>query len=206
MSTEYTLPELPYPYDALEPHIDAQTLRLHHDMHHAGYVKGANAAAAALKAARESGDLKLVDYHTKNLSFHLSGHLLHALFWKTMAPVGKTGSPSAALTKAINDAFGSLDKLKSQMSTTAATVQGSGWAVLGWCRTSGSLTLLQCENHEKKAVWDVTPLLVVDVWEHAYYLKYQNRRPDFIAAWWNLVNWNEVSSLFEKAQSSAASK
>lgn len=206
MSMNYTLAPLPYGYDALEPHMDAQTLRLHHDLHHAGYVKGANAAVAALKTARDAGDFKLVDYYTKNLSFHLSGHLLHTLFWQTMAPVGKGGAPSTALTKAINDAFGNLDNLKKQMSATAVSVQGSGWAVLGWSPADASLLLLQCENHEKKAVWNVVPLLVVDVWEHAYYLKYQNRRADFVNAWWNLVNWNEVSALLAKAQATATAK
>jgi Fe-Mn family superoxide dismutase len=204
MPSEYTLAPLPYAYEALEPHIDAQTLRLHHDMHHAGYVKGANAAMAALKQARESGDFKLADHHSKKLAFHVSGHLLHTLFWENMAPVGKGGEPSKPLDTAIRTAFGSLDAMKAQMSAVAVSVEGSGWAVLGYHPFDQQLSLLQCENHEKKVVWGTIPLLVVDVWEHAYYLKYQNKRADFVAAWWNLVNWNDVSARYAKARTLTA--
>ena len=198
MTGQFTLPPLPYAADALEPHMDAQTVKLHHDLHHAGYVNGANAALAALKAAREAGDFKLVDHHSKKLAFHASGHFLHSLYWENMAPVGKGGAPSEALQKAIVETFGSLDTMKAQMSAAAAAVEGSGWGVLGYNPFNQQLTILQCENHEKKAIWSLVPILVVDVWEHAYYLKYQNKRADFIAAWWNLVNWNDVSARFEK--------
>jgi len=204
MPSEYSLAPLPYAYEALEPHIDAQTLRLHHDMHHAGYVKGANAAMAALKQARESSDFKLADHHSKKLAFHVSGHLLHTLFWENMAPVGKGGEPSKPLDTAIRTAFGSLDAMKAQMSAVAVSVEGSGWAVLGYHPFDQQLSLLQCENHEKKVVWGTIPLLVVDVWEHAYYLKYQNKRADFVAAWWNLVNWNDVSARYAKARALTA--
>ncbi|HQB45189.1 MAG TPA: superoxide dismutase, partial [Polyangiaceae bacterium] len=204
MPTEYTLPPLSYAYDALEPHIDAQTLRLHHDMHHAGYVKGANAALANLEQARKSGDYNLVDLYSKKLAFHLSGHLLHSLFWENMAPVGKGGEPSKPLDAAIRAAFGSLEAMKAQMSAVAVSVEGSGWAVLGYHPIDQQLSLLQCENHEKKAVWGTIPLLVVDVWEHAYYLKYQNKRADFVAAWWNLVHWNDVSARYAKAKTLTA--
>lgn len=200
MPAEYTLPPLPYAYDALEPHMDAQTLKLHHDLHHAGYVKGANAAMAALDAARQSGDFKLVDYHSKKLAFHASGHLLHSLFWENMAPAGKGGAPSKDLDAAIRASFGSLDAMKGQMSAAAKSVEGSGWGVMGYNPMDQQLVVLQCENHEKKAIWSVIPLLVVDVWEHAYYLKYQNKRGDFITAWWNLVNWQDVSARFAKAR------
>ena len=200
MPTEYTLPPLPYAYDALEPHMDAQTLKLHHDLHHAGYVKGANAAMAALKAARESGDFQLVDHYSKKLSFHASGHLLHSLFWENMAPVGKGGAPSKELDAAIRASFGTADAMKAQMSAAAKSVEGSGWGILGYNPFDQQLTLLQCENHEKKAIWGVVPILVVDVWEHAYYLKYQNKRADFVTAWWNLVNWSDVSARYAKAK------
>jgi len=200
MPTEFSLPPLPYAPDALEPHLDAQTLKLHHDMHHKGYVDGANAALKALEEARNSGDYKLVDHWSKKLAFHASGHLLHSLFWTNMAPSGKGGAPSKELAAAISSFFGDLDKMKAQMSAAARTVEGSGWGILGYNPFDQSLAILQAENHEKKAIWSVVPLLVVDVWEHAYYLKYQNRRADFVTAWWNVVSWDDVSKRFAKAR------
>ncbi len=204
MPSEYTLPPLPYPYEALEPVVDAATVRLHHDVHHAGYVKGANAALQALEAARKSGDYQLVDHWSKKLAFHTSGHLLHALYWENMAPVGKGGAPSKELNAAIQAAFGSLDAMKAQLSAAAKAVEGSGWGVLGYSPFDQTLVLLQCENHEKKAIWAVIPLLVVDVWEHAYYLKYQSKRADYVDAWWSVVNWDDVSKRFAKARTLTA--
>ena len=200
MSTEYTLPDLPYPYEALEPHLDAATLRLHHDKHHAGYVKGANAANQKLRELRESGNYEQIDYWEKKLAFHTSGHLLHSLFWTNMAPVGNGGKPSAALQRAAQAAFAGIDKMKQQLAAAAKSVEGSGWGILGWDRFSQALTVLQCENHQKQAIWSTIPLLVVDVWEHAYYLRYQNRRGDFIKAWFNVVNWQDVSERLEQAR------
>jgi Fe-Mn family superoxide dismutase len=200
MSTEYTLPPLPYAYDALEPVIDAATLRLHHDVHHAGYVKGANAAARALKEARDSGDYQLVDHWTKKLAFHTSGHLLHSLYWENMAPPGKGGAPSKDLEAAIRAAFGTPEAMKAELGASAKTVEGSGWGILGYNPFNKSLTVLQCENHEKKVIWTVIPLLAVDVWEHAYYLKYQNKRGDYVDAWWSLVNWDDASKRFARAR------
>jgi len=196
MPGEYTLPDLPYPDDALEPHLDAQTLKLHHDKHHAGYVKGANAATKELAAARDKGDYKLIDHWTQKLAFHASGHLLHSLYWQNMAPAGKGGKPSKALGDAIKAAFGDVDKLQAQLVATAKTVEGSGWGILGWQPFDQALVILQCQNHEKLAIWSVVPLLVVDVWEHAYYLKYQNKRADYLAAWTKLINWKDVSDRF----------
>ena len=204
MLTEYTLPPLPYAYDALQPHLDAQTLRLHHDKHHLGYVNGANRARAELNKMRGSGDFSGVDYWEKKLAFHTSGHLLHSLFWSNMAPVGKGGQPSPELGAAAKNAFGGLDQMQAQLSAAAKAVEGSGWGILGWDRFSQSLTILQCENHQKQAVWSTIPLLVVDVWEHAYYLQYQNRRGDFIKAWWNVVNWQDVSARLLQARAVAA--
>ena len=200
MSTEYTLPPLPYAYDALEPVIDAATLRLHHDVHHAGYVKGANAATQALKEARDSGDYRLVDYWTKKLAFHSSGHLLHTLYWENMAPPGKGGRPSQELDAAIRAAFGNLEAMKAELGAAAKAVEGSGWGVLGYNPFNKNLTVLQCENHEKRVIWTVIPLLVVDVWEHAYYLKYQNKRGDYVDAWWGVVNWDDASKRFARAR------
>lgn len=200
MPTEYKLPKLPYAYDALEPHMDAQTLKLHHDLHHAGYVKGANAAIKELGAARDGGDFKLVDHWTQKLAFHASGHLLHSLFWQNMAPAGKGGTPSKEIEGAIAAAFGDSDKMKAQLLAAAKSVEGSGWGILGWQPFDQALMILQCQNHEKLTVWSVVPLLVVDVWEHAYYLKYQNKRGDYLEAWSQLVNWKDVSERFAKAR------
>lgn len=195
---EYTLPALPYPYEALEPYIDAETLKLHHDKHHAGYVEGANQAQRELAAARESGDFKLVDYWQRKLAFHGSGHLLHSLYWVNMAPKGQGGAPSQELLTAVQSSFGSLDKMKAQLTAAAKTVEANGWGILAWNAMDNSLVVLQCENHQKQIIPSAVPLLVVDAWEHAYYLKYQNRRVDYLDAWWNVVNWNDVSRRFAK--------
>lgn len=199
MPTEYTLPKLPYAYDALEPHMDAQTLKLHHDLHHAGYVKGANKAGKALEEARKSGDFGLVDHWTQKLAFHASGHLLHSLFWLNLAPAGKGGEPSKELGQAIDAAFSDRDKMMAQLSAAAKSVEGSGWGILGWHPFDQALTILQCQNHEKLTVWSVVPLLVVDVWEHAYYLKYQNMRKSYIEAYWNIIDWKFVAALYDEA-------
>ena len=203
MPGDYTLPPLPYGYDALEPHIDSQTLKLHHDKHHQGYVDGANQARQQLARLRDSGDFSLIEHWEQKLAFHTSGHLLHSLFWQNMAPPGRGGKPSAELEKAVKAAFGTLDKMKAQLSAAAKTVEGSGWGVLGWDRFSQALSILQCQNHQKQATWSTVPILVVDVWEHAYYLQYQNRRADFIEAWWSLVSWEDVSTRLEQARAVA---
>ncbi|MBN1610699.1 MAG: superoxide dismutase [Polyangiaceae bacterium] len=199
MSTKYTLPPLPYAYDALEPHLDAQTMQLHHDKHHQGYVDGANKAQQELAAARDKGDFSLVDYWEKKLAFHTSGHALHSVFWTNLAPPGKVGQPSRELAQGMELAFGGLDKFKAQLTAAAVSVEGSGWGLLAYEPLGKSLVILQCENHQKQAIWATTPLLVIDVWEHAYYLRYQNRRLDYVKAWWNVVNWDDVSRRFAAA-------
>ena len=200
MSVKYTLPALPYAYDALEPHIDAQTMQLHHDKHHQGYVDGANKALQQLAASRDSGDYALVDYWEKKLAFHASGHALHSVFWPNLAPPRKGGKPSRDLNQAIEAAFGNTDKFKAQLSAAATTVEGSGWGILGYNPLGSSLVILQCENHQKQGIWSAVPLLVVDVWEHAYYLRYQNRRAEYVTAWWNVVNWEDVSRRYSEAR------
>ena len=200
MSDKYILPPLPYAYDALEPHVDAQTMQLHHDKHHQGYVDGANKAQQELAASRDSGDYALIDYWEKKLAFHTSGHALHSVFWPNLAPPDKVGKPSRQLGKAIEDAFGNADKFKAQLSAAATTVEGNGWGILGYNPLNESLVVLQCENHQKQGIWATVPLLVVDVWEHAYYLRYQNRRADYIKAWWNVVNWDDVSRRYSEAR------
>jgi Fe-Mn family superoxide dismutase len=198
---QYVLPPLPYPYDALEPHIDAQTMRLHHDAHHAGYVRGLNTALAKLADARQSGDFDLVQYWTNKVSFNGGGHTLHSMFWATMAPSGHGGGgqPTGPLADAIARSFGSFDSFKTQFSRAAATVEGGGWGLLGLKTFSGDLVVLQAENQQKLTTWDFIPLLGVDVWEHAYYLKYQNKRAEYIDNWWQVVSWPAVAQRYAAA-------
>lgn len=198
--SEYTLPPLPYSYDALEPYIDAETVRLHHDLHHAGYVSGLNAAVGELKKAREAGDYKLVDHWSRKLAFHGSGHFLHSLYWENMAPKGSGGEPSAELADAIGEEFGNFDQFKAQLSAASIMVEGSGWGILAWQPQGNRLVILQAENHQKLTQWGVIPLLVLDVWEHSYYLRYQNKRAEYVKNFWNVINWNDVSARFNKAK------
>ncbi|NLV39819.1 MAG: superoxide dismutase [Candidatus Hydrogenedentes bacterium] len=192
--TTHTLPELPYAYDALEPHIDAKTMELHHSKHHAAYVKGLNEAEAAQAKARAANDYAMVQYWSKRAAFNGGGHFLHSMFWTVMAPAGKGGGgvPEGALMDRITRDFGSFEAFKAQFSAAAAAVEGSGWALLVYRPADDRLVILQAENQHKLTDWAGTPVLGLDVWEHAYYLNYQNRRADYIAAWWNVVNWGQV--------------
>lgn len=194
----YQLPELPYAYNALEPHYDEATVRLHHDAHHKAYVDGLNNAEAKLAEAREKGDFSLIKHWERELAFHGSGHLLHSLFWLNMSPKGG-GTPSGSLVDQISQDFGSFEGFKKQFSAAAIAVEGSGWAVLVWNPEFKKLEILQAEKHQNLTQWGVISLLTVDVWEHAYYLKFQNKRAAWVEAWWNLVNWEDVVQRFEKA-------
>jgi superoxide dismutase, Fe-Mn family len=182
---KHELPPLPYAVDALEPHLDAQTMQLHHDKHHLAYVNGLNKAEEELAKARQSGDHALVQHWSRQAAFHGGGHWLHSMFWKVMAPAGKGGGgePSGELLAAITESFGSA---------AANAVEGSGWGLLHYRAADQRLIILQAENQQKLSAWGSTPILGVDVWEHAYYLKYQNRRADYVTAWWNVVNWTQV--------------
>lgn len=184
----HNLPELPYAYNDLEPYYDEDTVRLHHDMHHKSYVDGLNNAESKLDEARAKGDFSLIKHWEKELAFHGSGHILHTLFWENMSPQGG-GEPDGVLLQEIVKSFGSFAAFKAQFSAAAIAVEGSGWAILGWNPLFAKLEILQCEKHQNLTQWGVIPLLVLDVWEHAYYLKYQNRRAEFVNAWWNIVNW-----------------
>lgn len=195
----HELPPLPYAYDALEPYYDEQTVRLHHDKHHAAYVAGLNKAEEQLAAARAAGDYALIKHWERELAFHGSGHLLHTLFWENMTP-GGGGEPDGELAAQIAQDFGSFEAFKAQFSAAANAVEGSGWGLLGWLPAFGKLAILQVEKHQDLTVWGVLPLLIVDVWEHAYYLKYQNRRAEWVSNWWNLVNWPDVARRFAAAR------
>lgn len=196
---EHKLPPLPYSYDALEPHIDAATMRIHHDRHHRSYVEGLNKAEKKMAEARRTGDFDLIRHWEREAAFNGAGHYLHTLFWTVMSPEGG-GKPDGALLEAITAAFGSYDGFKQHFSAAAEKVEGGGWAILVWSPRSGRLEILQAEKHQNLSQWDVIPLLPLDVWEHAYYLKYQDERKKYIDAWWNVVNWPEVARRFEKAR------
>lgn len=194
----HTLPPLPYAYNALEPHIDEKTMRIHHDIHHKSYVDGLNKAEKELEKARKTGDFDLVKHWERELAFNGAGHYLHTLFWLTMSPVGG-GSPPEPLAGQIARDFGSFKAFQEQFSQAAEKVEGSGWAILVWSPRSGRLEILQAEKHQNLSQWDVIPLLPLDVWEHAYYLKHQNKRADYIKDWWKVVNWPFVNERFEQA-------
>lgn len=195
----YKLPALPYDYDALEPHYDEATVRLHHDVHHKGYVDGLNNAVAKLKAARAADDYALIKHWERELAFHGAGHILHSLFWDNMSPAGG-GLPTGPLAQQIEQDFGGFDAFKKHFSAATAAVEGSGWGLLVWNPHAAKLDIMTAEKHQDLAIWGVTPLLVCDVWEHAYYLKYQNKRAAWIDAWWNVVNWQDVADRLAQLQ------
>ncbi len=189
----YELPDLPYPYDALEPHISAEIMELHHDKHHATYVKGASAALEALEAERngEANPDKLRAL-SKNLAFNLGGHTNHSIFWKNMTPNGG-GAPTGEIAAAIDRDFGSFEKFQAQFEGVATSLQGSGWAVLGYDHIAGRLIIQQMTDQQGNISVDFTPLLMLDMWEHAYYLQYKNVKADYAKAFWNVVNWADVN-------------
>jgi Fe-Mn family superoxide dismutase len=198
---EYTLPDLPYAYNALEPYIDEQTMRLHHDKHHAAYVGGFNAALKRLEEARSKGDYAAIQAISKLLAFHGSGHTMHAIFWSVMCPHSQSKEPAEGeLLAQMSKDFGSIENFKKHFSEAAKAVEGNGWAVLAYEPIGKRLLVLQAENHQKLTVQGSVPLLVLDVWEHAYYLKHQNNRAAYVDGWWNVVNWAEVEKRFAAAK------
>ena len=195
----YELPALPYSYDALEPHIDEQTMRLHHDIHHAGYVKGLNRALNRLEGLRKLGDYDLVKHWSREAAFHGAGHLLHTLFWRNMSPDGGGKPRNKLLDSMIKRDFGSFDQFSSHFQAASSSVEGSGWGILAYEPIGRRLVVLQAEKHQNLTQWGCIPLLVVDVWEHAYYLHYQNRRGSYVDAFMKVVNWDDVAQRLEKA-------
>jgi superoxide dismutase, Fe-Mn family len=186
----FSLQPLPYKFDFLEPYMDSETLNLHYTFHHGGAVKGANKDLQMIKKSLDENNLETVDFWTKKLSFHFSSHILHSIFWTNLT--NKKTEPTGELLKRIEKSFGSYDKLKGYIAATSKNVDGNGWGILAYQPYSDSLTILQCENHEKLTQWGCVPLLVIDVWEHAYYLKYKNKRTDFVDALFNILNWDNV--------------
>ena len=193
----FALQSLPYNENFLEPSMDQETLHLHYTFHHGDAVKAANKDLAMIKKAIDENSLDTVDYWTKKLSYHLSSHILHTIFWTNLT--NKKSDPSGGLLKQIEKDFGTYDKLKLLISKTSKGVDGNGWGILGYQPYTGKLTVLQCENHEKLTQWGVIPILVIDVWEHSYYLKYRNRRAEFVDNLFPIINWDNVAQRFNAA-------
>ena len=200
---DYTLPDLPYDYAALEPHISARIMELHHDKHHAAYVAGANTALEKLAEARDSGDYGNVPKLEKDLAFHLGGHINHSIFWKNLTPDG-AGKPEGELAAAVDEFFGSFDKFVGHFSAAANSLQGSGWAVLAWDPVSSRLLIHQMYDQQNNVPLGVTPILQLDMWEHAFYLDYVNVKADYVKAFWNIANWADAGARFEAARKGAA--
>jgi len=192
---------LPYGYNQLAPHISEEQLRIHYEKHHQTYVNGANAILQRVdKARREGSDLDIRST-MKELSFNIGGHLLHSLFWDNLAPTGKGGGkPSGAIADALQKEFGSFERFKKEFTQAAATVEGSGWAALTFCRQTNRPILMQVEKHNTNVYPMYRILMVLDVFEHAYYLDYKNERAKFIEAFWNIVNWDEVNRRLREVQ------
>lgn len=189
---------LPYNDNFLEPFMDQETTHLHYTFHHGGAVKAANKDLAMIRKAMDDNNFEIVDYWTKKLSFHFSSHVLHSIFWTNLT--NKKTNPEGQLLRDIEKDFGSYDKLKTYIAATSKNVDGAGWGILGYQPYSKKLTIMQCENHEKLTQWGVIPLLVIDVWEHAYYLKYKNKRNDFVDALFNIINWDNVAERLDTAK------
>ena len=196
---KYTLPDLPYDFSALEPHISGQIMELHHGKHHAAYVNNANSVLDQLTEAREKMDFTRLAALERALAFNLSGHVLHSIFWQNMTPKGG-GFPQGPIAQAIEKDFGGFDPFHKQITEVASTIMGSGWAALIWEPIGEQLLITQIYDHQSNLAQSGVPLLVIDAWEHAYYLQYQNRRPEFCEAIWKLWNWHDIEQRFAAAR------
>ena len=196
--SRYALPPLPYDYDALEPHISARIVEVHHNRHHRAYVDGANATLDAIAATRDNGDHGSISCLDQTLAFHLSGHVLHSLYWQSMHP-GGGGRPAGELAAAIDDHLGGFDALRTHMSRVVATMQGSGWAALSWEPHGRHVVVEQIRDHQHSSVRGAVPLMVIDAWEHAYYLQYEHRRTDYVDTIWNVIDWHQAAQRFTHA-------
>ena len=200
---DYTLPDLPYDYGALEPHISGRIMELHHDKHHAAYVTGANTALEKLAEARDSGSFDTVNMLEKNLAFNLGGHVNHSTFWANLSPDGGD-APTGELSTAIEEHFGSFEAFRKHFAATAAGIQGSGWAVLAWDSVGQKLVVFQLYDQQGNIPLGVVPIVLLDMWEHAFYLDYVNVKADYIKAWWNIVNWADAAERLARARSQTA--
>ncbi|MBB5631926.1 Fe-Mn family superoxide dismutase [Cryobacterium mesophilum] len=196
---DYTLPDLGYDYAALEPHISARIMELHHDKHHKAYVDGANTALAKLAEARDAQDFANINKLEKDLAFNLAGHVNHTVFWTNLSPDGG-GTPEGELSAAINDNFGSFDKFTAHFTAAAAGIQGSGWGALVWDSLGQKLLVQQYYDHQGNFATGTVPILLLDMWEHAFYLDYVNVKADYIKAFWNIADWGNVAQRFSAAR------
>ncbi len=196
---EYSLAPLPYDKNALDGYLSAEILELHHGKHHAAYVAGLNKALADLAQARADGNLAAVKALSRNVAFHGSGHVLHTLYWNSMSPNGG-GAPTGDLAAALQASFGSVDAFRAQFAETTKQAEASGWGVLAYEPLGDRLLVLAAEVHQQMAVQGAVPLIVCDVWEHAYYLRYQNRRPEYVDKFFDVINWNFAAERLQKAR------
>ena len=196
---DYTLPDLPYDYGALEPHISGQIMELHHSKHHRAYVKGANTAIEQLEQARSSNQLGPVNLYEKNLAFNLAGHVNHSVFWPNMSPDGGD-RPDGELAAAIDEHFGGFDGFRAHFTATALGIQGSGWSIMAWDTLGQRLMICQLYDHQSNMPVGIVPLLLLDMWEHAFYLQYRNVKDEYVRAWWSVVNWRDVDMRFVAAR------
>ena len=197
-SGKYAAAPLPYGYDALEPAIDAKTVELHYNNHHKPAVGTTNRAEEELAKARESGQFALVKFYEKELAYQLSSHILHTIYWTNLG--GKGGEPKGDLATALVGEFGSYARFKAQLAAVSGAVEASGWGLLGYHPSTKKLMILQVENHQKQTAWGIVPLLLVDVFEHAYYLKYQNRRAEYVNNLFNVINWDNIAARYDSAR------
>ncbi|WP_088043819.1 superoxide dismutase [Bacillus sp. EAC] len=195
---KHELPPLPYPYNALEPYISKEIMMLHHDKHHKSYVDGLNKAETELEKARKNSNYDLLKHWEREAAFHGSGHYLHTIFWNNLSKSGG-GQPQGALLKQIEDDFGSYEAFKQHFTQAAKKVEGVGWAILVWVPRANRLEILQTEKHQLFTQWDTIPLLVLDVWEHAYYLQYKFDKDAYIENFWNIINWADVKYRYDYA-------
>ena len=194
----YTLPDLPYDYNALEPHISGKIMELHHGKHHAAYVKNANSVLEQLDEARKKQDFARLAALERALAFNLSGHILHSIFWKNMTSKGG-GTPLGDFGNAIQKDFGDFQRFRKQLTEVASTIMGSGWAALVWEPIGKRLLITQIYDHQSNLAQAGVPLMVIDAWEHAYYLQYENRKTEFFEAVWNLWNWKDITARYASA-------
>ncbi len=199
---DYTLPDLPYDYSALEPHISGAIMELHHAKHHQAYVTGANTALEKMAEARDTGKFESIAMLEKNLAFHLGGHINHSVFWVNMSPDGGD-KPAGELATALDEHFGSFDAFRAQFAAVANSLQGSGWSILLWDSLGKKLLINQLYDQQGNVPVGLVPLLMLDMWEHAFYLQYKNVKADYVTAWWNTVNWADVTRRFEAARVSS---
>ncbi|GAB2506958.1 superoxide dismutase [Microbacterium petrolearium] len=199
----YTLPELTYDYGALEPHISGQIMELHHSKHHATYVAGANTALEQLAEARDKGDFANVNKLEKDLAFNLGGHTNHSIFWTNLSPEGQE-RPEGEIAAAIEEYFGSFEGFQGHFAAAALGIQGSGWAGVFWDSIGQRLIIQQFFDQQSQFAAGTVPVLLLDMWEHAFYLDYKNVKADYVKAFWNIVNWENVQERFQTAREKTA--